>query len=228
MLPLGIVGNPAVTASSTLSEFESKARLAAAGIPVADERLCPHAADAARAATELGYPVAVKLCGRAIAHKTERGLVRLGLHDEASVRAAATELLAAARPEDGEVELLVARMVSGKRELIAGCATDPTFGPCVMLGIGGIFAEILADVVFRLVPVSRIDAEEMLDELTHRAWLGPFRGEPAIDRGKLVDVLVGLSAIAEQDPRIRSIDVNPLIVADGIPVAVDALIEVAE
>jgi acetyl-CoA synthetase (ADP-forming) len=95
-----------------------------------------------------------------------------------------------------------------------------------MLGIGGIFAEILADVVFRLVPVSRTDAEEMLDDLTHRAWLGPFRGEPAVDRERLVDVLVGLGKVAEEDARVRSIDVNPLIVANGLPIAVDALIEV--
>ena len=210
----------------TLSEYESKRRLAAAGIPVAEERLCADPDAAVAAATDLGMPVAVKLCGRTIAHKTERGLVRLGLRDADSVRAVARELLAAARPEDGPVELLVARMVSGKRELIAGCATDPTFGRCVMLGIGGIFAEILADVVFRLVPLSRTDAEEMLDELTHRAWLAPFRGEPAVDRQLLVGVLVGLSQVAEEEPRVRSIDVNPLIVAEGKPIAVDALIEV--
>jgi acetate---CoA ligase (ADP-forming) subunit beta len=213
--------------TSTLSEYDSKRRLAAAGIPVADERLCANADAAVAAATELGMPVAVKLCGRAIAHKTERGLVRLGLRDTEAVRAAAHDLLAAARPEDGPVELLVARMVAGKRELIAGCATDPTFGRCVMLGIGGIFAEILADVVFRLVPLSRTDAEEMLDDLTHRGFLGPFRGEPAVDRERLVDVLVGLGKVAEEDPQLRSIDVNPLIVADGLPIAVDALIEVA-
>jgi len=215
-----------VPARKTLSEFESKRRLAATGIPVAAERLCPDAESAERAAVELGFPVAVKLCGDAIAHKTERGLVRLGLREPAAVRAAAAELLAAARPEDGPVALLVARMVAGKRELIAGCATDPTFGRCVMLGIGGIFAEILADVVFRLVPVTRIDAHEMLDELQHRAWLDAFRGEPAVDRERLVDVIVGLSALAEQDQSIRSIDVNPLIVADGQPIAVDALIEI--
>lgn len=212
--------------TSTLSEWESKRRLAAAGIPVAEERLCSGAEEAAVAASELGFPVVVKLCGRAIAHKTERGLVRLGLRDGDAVRTASSELLAAVRPEDGQVDLLVARMVAGKRELIAGLATDPTFGRCVMLGIGGIFAEILADVVFRLVPVSRTDAEEMLDDLTHRAWLGPFRGEPAVDRERLVDVLVGLGKVAEEDSRVRSIDVNPLIVADGLPIAVDALIEV--
>lgn len=212
--------------TSTLSEYESKRRLAAAGIPVADERLCDDPDAAVAAATELGMPVAVKLCGRAIAHKTERGLVRLGLRDADAVRAAADELLAAARPDDGPVGLLVARMVAGKRELIAGCATDPTFGRCVMLGIGGIFAEILADVVFRLVPLTRTDADEMLDELVHRDVLGPFRGEPAIDRERLVDVLVGLGRIAEDDPHVRSIDVNPLIVANGVPIAVDALVEV--
>ncbi|MFN8599934.1 MAG: acetate--CoA ligase family protein [Candidatus Binatia bacterium] len=212
--------------TSTLSEYESKRRLAAAGIPVADERLCADADAAVAAAADLGMPVAVKLCGRAIAHKTERGLVRLGLRDAGAVRAAALELLAAARPEDGKVELLVASMVSGKRELIAGCATDPTFGRCVMLGVGGIFAEILADVVFRLVPLTRTDAEEMLDELVNRAFLGPFRGEPAVDRERLVDVLVGLGKVAQEDPTVRSIDVNPLIVANGVPIAVDALIEV--
>ncbi|HEY8516994.1 MAG TPA: acetate--CoA ligase family protein [Candidatus Binatia bacterium] len=213
-------------ATKTLSEHASKQLLAAAGIPVADERLCETADDAVRAAVELGFPVAVKLCGDTIAHKTERGLVRLSLADEDAVRAAANELLALARPEDGRVSLLVARMVRGKRELIVGYTTDPTFGPCVMLGIGGIFAEMLSDVVFRLVPVTRVDAEEMLDELQHREWLGAFRGEPPVDRARLTDVLVGLSRIVEQNPTIRSIDVNPLIVSDGLPIAVDALVEV--
>ncbi len=212
----------------TLSEHEAKLRLAAAGIPVAPERLCPDADRAVAAAEELGLPVAVKLCGAGLAHKTERGLVRLGLHDAAAVHRAASELLALARPEDragGEIGLLVARMVEGKREVIAGCTTDPTFGRGVMLGIGGIFAEMLADVVFRLVPLERVDAEEMLDELEHRDWLGPFRGEPPVDREALIAVLLGLSRLAEDDPRIRSIDVNPMIISAGVPVAVDALIE---
>lgn len=211
---------------TTLSEAASKALLARFGVPLPQERVVADAEQAAAAADEIGYPVVAKLCGDAIAHKTERGLVRLGLRDAGAVRAAALELLAAARPEDGKVELLVASMVSGKRELIAGCATDPTFGRCVMLGVGGIFAEILADVVFRLVPLTRTDAEEMLDELVNRAFLGPFRGEPAVDRERLVDVLVGLGKVAQEDPTVRSIDVNPLIVANGVPIAVDALIEV--
>lgn len=211
--------------SHTLSEYESKRRLAALGVPVARERLAGTEDEAAAAATELGGPVAVKLCGDRIAHKTERNLVRLGVSGADAARAAARELLAAARPEDGDVGVLVAEMVAGKRELIAGCLHDPTFGPCVMLGIGGIFAEALADVVFRLVPLSRADAEEMIDGLRNQKMLDEFRGEPPVDRTALADVLLGLSKLVEEDPRIVSVDLNPLIVAAGRPIAVDALIE---
>jgi acetyl-CoA synthetase (ADP-forming) len=212
--------------SRTLSEHESKQRLAALGVAVAPERLVSSAAEAALAAVEVGCPVAVKLCGDAIAHKTERNLVRLGVGDADQARRAAEELLAAARPEDGDVGVLVATMVSGRRELIAGCVQDPTFGPCVMLGIGGIFAEALADVVFRLVPLTPADAENMIDGLRNQKWFDAFRGEPAVDRKALVDVLVGLSRLVESDPTIVSVDLNPLIVSEGRPVAVDALIEV--
>lgn len=211
--------------SHTLSEYESKRRLAALGVPVARERLAGTADEAATAAAELGGSVAVKLCGDRIAHKTERNLVRLGVAGADAAREAARELLAAARPEDGEVSILVAEMVAGKRELIAGCLHDPTFGPSVMLGIGGIFAEALADVVFRLVPLSRSDAEQMIDDLRNQKMLDEFRGEPPVDRAALADVLLGLSKLAEDDPQIVSVDLNPLIVAAGRPIAVDALIE---
>jgi acetyl-CoA synthetase (ADP-forming) len=95
----------------------------------------------------------------------------------------------------------------------------------VMLGVGGVLAEALADVSFRLVPITRTDAEEMIDELATQALLGELRGEPAVDRSRLVDVLVGLSDAASADDRIISADLNPLIVVDGMPVAVDALVE---
>jgi succinyl-CoA synthetase beta subunit len=210
----------------TLSEAESKRVLALAGVPVLDERVVDSADAAAAAADELGYPVVAKLCGDAIAHKTERGLVRLRLGDAAAVRAAASELLAAARPDDGEVGVLVAPMVSGNRELIAGLHHDGQFGMTVMLGVGGILAEAVKDVTFRLVPIERVDAEEMIDDLKTQALFGAFRGEAAVDRSKLVDVLLGLSGAATADPSIVSADVNPLIVtADGTPVAVDALVE---
>jgi acetate---CoA ligase (ADP-forming) subunit beta len=216
-----------VQATRTLSEFDSKQLLAAHGVPVAPERLTASVEEAMDAARALGFPVAVKLCGERIAHKTERGLVRLHLADPGAVRAAASALLAAARPADGNVGLLVGAMVRGTRELIAGCVRDPTFGRCVMLGVGGILAEALADVTFRLVPIGRADAEEMLDDLRHQALLGPFRGEPPVDRGRLVDVLLGLSDLVHANHRIVAVDVNPLIVAAGVPTAVDALVELA-
>lgn len=210
----------------TLSEADSKARLRERGVLVARERLVATPDDAVAAADELGYPVVAKLCGATIAHKTERGLVRLGLRDAASVRAAAAELFDAATPDDGDVGVLVGEMVKGTRELIAGLVRDPQFGPCVMLGVGGVLAEAVADVAFRLVPLDRVDAEELVDDLRTQALLGAFRGEPPVDREALVDVLVGLSRLAESDDAVVSADVNPLIVRDGVPVAVDALVEV--
>src|SRR5581483_9131142 len=207
----------------TLSESDSKQLLRAHGVPVLDERIVSSPDEAAAAAGEIGFPVVAKLCGDAIAHKTERGLVRLDLTDASAVHAAAADLLAAATPDDGDVAVLVAPMVKGNRELIAGLSDDPQFGMTVMLGVGGILAEAIADVAFRVVPITRVDAEDMIDDLETQRLLGPFRGEPAVDRERLVDVLVGLSEAAAANPHLRSADVNPLIVVDGVPVAVDAL-----
>lgn len=209
----------------TLSEAESKALLARHGVPVPAEEVVASAAEAVAAAERIGFPVVVKLCGAAIAHKTERGLVKLGLRDGAAVEAAAAELLGAARPEDGDVGLLVGAMVSGVRELIAGFVRDDQFGPCVMLGIGGVLAEALGDVAFRLAPLAPVDADDLVDELSNQALLGAVRGEPPVDRAALAAILLGLSAVGENDERIRSIDLNPLIVAGGVPLAVDALVE---
>jgi acetate---CoA ligase (ADP-forming) subunit beta len=220
-----LVNNSSAT-TRTLSESDSKELLAAHGVPIAPERVEPTAASAAAAAVDMGFPVVVKLCGDAIAHKTERGLVRLNLSDAAAVEAAAGDLLAAATPDDGEVAVLVAPMVSGNRELIAGLNTDPTFGMTVMLGIGGVLAEAVKDVAFRLVPISDADAEDMINDLATQDLLGAFRGEPAVDRSAIKDVLLGLSAAASADSTIVSADLNPLIICDGKPIAVDALVEV--
>lgn len=213
--------------TTTLSESASKQLLADAGVPVAPERIVATASEAADAATALGFPVVAKLCGERIAHKTERGLVTLNLASAEAVADATTDLFAKAVPDDGEVAVLIAPMIRGNRELIAGVTTDPQFGKTIMVGVGGILAEAVADVVFRLVPISRLDAQEMIEEIATQALLGPFRGEPAVDRERLIDVLVGLSRVVEHDPHIVSIDVNPLIVADGVPIAVDALVEMS-
>jgi acyl-CoA synthetase (NDP forming) len=215
--------------SRTLSEHASKELLARYGVPVSREELATDAAGAAASAARIGLPVVLKLCGDAIAHKTERDLVRLGLASVDAVRAAASELLARVRPEDGAVQLLVAEMVRGKRELIAGLARDPQFGPCVLLGLGGIAAEALSDVVFAAAPLTRTEARGLVTRLRSAAlYTKPWRGEPAVDLEALADVLVGLGKLGVERADVASVDLNPLLIANGRPVAVDALVELAE
>jgi succinyl-CoA synthetase beta subunit len=209
----------------TLSEAESKTLLAEFGVPFAPEAQADTAEHAVIAAEVIGYPVVCKLSGDAIAHKTERGLVKLRLGDAAAVRAASAQLLDAATDADGAVSILVAPMLSGTRELIAGVHTDTQFGKCVMLGVGGVLAEAVADVVFRLAPLEPIDAAEMIASLSSQALLGPFRGEPAVDRDALVGILLALSDVAVTRADVVSVDLNPLLVVDGSPIAVDALVE---
>lgn len=215
--------------TQTLSEAESRRVVAGHGVPVSPF-VTGTTSDAVLAAVEadstVTFPVVAKLCGRAIAHKTERGLVRLRIADAESLRAACDDLLAAARPDDGDVEVLVSTMVDGNRELIVGLNDDPQFGMTVMLGVGGILAEAIRDVVFRLVPITAVDAGDMIDDLATQRLLEEFRGEPAVDRQALIDALVGLGRVAENNPGVRSIDLNPMILVDGTPIAVDALLEV--
>ena len=222
------MSSSSTSSSRTLSEAESKEFLAPYGLPIAPEQVSATAAVAASAAARIGFPVVAKLCGDTIAHKTERGLVRLNLTDAAAVESAATDLLAAARPEDGEVGVLVAPMISGNRELIAGLSLDEQFGMTVMLGVGGVLAEAIADVSIRLIPITPADAEAMLDDLASRALLGEFRGEPPVDRAAVVATLMALNDAAVAHPELVSVDLNPLIISSGRPVAVDALVELGE
>jgi acyl-CoA synthetase (NDP forming) len=200
--------------------------LAASGIPFAHERVVAGVSEAVQAADALGYPVVLKVNGDGIAHKTERRLVRLRLANADAVATAATELLAATTPGDGPTSLLVAPMIDGSRELIAGLVKDAQFGMNVMLGVGGILAEALGDVVFRPAPISPQDAGEMIAELATQQLLGVFRGEAAVDREMLAGALVMLSKLPLSRPDVVSVDINPLIVRpDGTIVAVDALVE---
>lgn len=215
--------------SITLSESDSKELLRSFNVPFAPEHKVSSTEQAVIAAEELGFPVVVKLGGDKIAHKTERGLVRLRLANAEAVRTASTELLGAAVPEDGEVHLLVAPMVSGTRELIVGMLVDPQFGPTVMLGVGGVMAEVIADVVFRPAPIDEAQAKDMVASLRMQGLLGEFRGEAAVKVEQVTKCLVGLSDVAQQRLDVISIDVNPLIVrSNGDVVAVDALVEIGE
>jgi acetyltransferase len=215
--------------SSTLSEAASKELLATYGVPFAAEHKVFSPDAAVEAAESLGYPVVAKLGGDKIAHKTERGLVRLRLGDAAAVRQAATDLFAAATPADGEVHVLVAPMVSGTRELIAGLLVDQQFGPTVMLGVGGVMAEVIKDVAFRPAPLTKEIALDMVHSLRMQGLLNEFRGEAAVNTERVVACLMGLSTVAMDRTDIVSVDINPLIVkSDGNIVAVDALVELGQ
>jgi len=217
----------AVSDQQTLSEAMSKQLLAPFGFPFTSESIVDTSVEAGDAADAMGYPVVVKLNGSNIAHKTERGLVRLQLADRNAVEQAAVQLLALATVSDGKVQLLVARMINGSRELIVGMVNDPVFGNTAMLGIGGIFAEVIQDVVFAPLPIDKRRALEMIDALKYKSMLQEFRGERAVNVGALADALVAMSAACDTHKEIVSIDINPLIVQrDGSLVAVDALVEV--
>ena len=206
---------------SALNEYESKQFLAGFGIPVTREALAPDAKAAARAASEMGFPVVLKAAGARLFHKTEVEGVSLNLRTDRDVEREGERLLAI----PGCEALLVQEMVKGGRELVCGLTRDPHFGPCVMFGIGGILTEILRDTSFRLAPLTPWDARDMLMEIRGRKILEPFRGEAAVNLDVLSRTLVALGEIGLNHDAVAEVDINPLkIRPDGTPVAVDALV----
>lgn len=206
-----------------LTEAESKKLLSGYGIPVVEETVVSSEEEAVMQCCITRFPVVLKALGAKLAHKTERGLVKVNLRSAAEVRQAYRELRASA---GGDWEAcLVQPFVSGKREFVAGLFQDPQFGPAVMFGLGGVYTEALRDVTFRIAPVSRSQAVSMLEEIKARTLLGQCRGEAAADREQLLDVITGLSRLGMEQPGIKEVDINPLIIMpDGRVKAVDALV----
>ena len=200
-------------------EFTAKALLRAAGIPTCQERLADSIDAAVVAAGDLGYPVAVKGCSPDVAHKSEHGLVHLNLTCRDAVQNAcrAIHRVAPGCP------LLVCEMLEGDRELMAGVTRPEGFPPCVLFGLGGVFTEALNDVAVRLTPLGPVEARAMIGSLRSRDLLGDFRGRKAVDMDAMVDLLVRLGQLAVALPRIREIDLNPILICDGQPRVVDAL-----
>jgi len=206
-----------------LSEYDSKKVLAAYGIATVEEELVKTEAEAIAAAERFGYPVVLKACSPNLAHKSDRGLVAANLDDRSSMEAAVAEI--ARRAEGIALDgFLVQRMIRGKREIIVGGTRDKLFGPCVMLGLGGILVEALADVAFRLAPLEERDALEMINEIRAQRLFEAVRGEPAVDRVAVSQVLITVGRILVDHPRVAQVDINPLIFEGSQPVAVDALI----
>ena len=193
--------------------------LGACGIPVVEERLVADADEVARAAAALGFPVVLKGLPPGVVHKTERGLVRLGIGSATDATAQYADLQ---RAMDGSGKVLVQRQIRGDLELIVGLVRDPQFGPCVMLGFGGVMAEVLGEPVFAVAPLSEDDALRVIGRLKPQKLLDGFRGAVPVDRAALARVLVRVGDLGLAYPRVREIDINPLIVTGGNPVAVDA------
>jgi len=210
-----------------LSEYESKKMLAEYGIPVTEEILVQSRDQAVVAAKKIGFPVVLKACSPELMHKSEAGCVELSLTSDDDVANAYDRILSSISGSiAGELEgVLVSEMVSGARELVVGLTREPQFGPCVMLGLGGVMTEIFNDTVFRAAPFDRVEAEDMINELKSRAMLNEFRGERPADIKTICQCLLSLGKIGQDYPDISEIDINPLkIDKDGQVKAVDALV----
>ena len=214
--------------SGTLTESAAKKVLAAYGVPVVPERLARTADAAVDAAQGFGYPVVLKIQSADIPHKTEAGGVRLDLRSAQDVRSACQSILQSAKayaPQARIDGILVQPMVRRDLELIVGGRRDPLFGPTVVVGLGGIFVELLKDSAVALAPVTQSQARAMLDGLRGRALLDGFRGAPPADVDAIAAAVARVSELLADHPdTVEELDVNPLVVSEGRIVAVDALI----
>jgi len=211
-----------------LSEHQSKRILASYGVPVTREALATSADMAVELARELGHPVALKVQSPEIAHKTEAGGIRLNLASDDEVRSAFDEILANATrfaPQAEVQGVLVQEMLEDGVEVIVGATKDPIFGHAIMFGLGGIFVEALRDVSFRIAPLTRRDAEEMIHEIKGHRVLQGIRGRPAADLDAIVDAILRVSQlVTEHRDDIEELDINPLVVFPKGAKAADALI----
>jgi acyl-CoA synthetase (NDP forming) len=211
----------AKTGPRILDEQESKKWLKDAGLTVVEEKTAGRLEEVLSAAQELGYPVVLKGLQEGLVHKTEAGLVRLNLNTPEQVVSACQQMgVEGNRP----TSFLVQPMLKGDLELIAGIIRDPQFGPAVMLGLGGVRAEVYKDVVFRLVPLNPADVYRMVSKLKGQVLFKGFRGSTPVDMDLLAQWLIRLGEMALSLEQIREIDVNPLLIVDGRPIAVDASI----
>lgn len=215
----------ALAEKRNLLEPEAARLFAGHGLPVPPFRVAAGEPEAVAAARELGFPVVLKIVSRDVLHKSDAGGVRVGLADEAAVAGAWREMMAgvAARVPGARIDgVLVAPAAPEGLECIVGMTRDPQFGPALMFGMGGVFVELLRDVSFRVLPIARADAEEMVREIRGFPLFQGLRGSPPRDVGAVVDFLLATAALAEANPEIREIDVNPLRVYGTGVLALDA------
>ncbi len=206
-----------------LLEPEALALFAEYGLPVPVHRLAASAEEAAQAAADMGYPVALKIVSGDILHKSDAGGVKLKLADASAVKTAYTDIMNSARaykPDADIAGVLVAGMQQPGLECIVGMTRDASFGPAFLFGLGGIFVDILRDVAFRVLPLHREDVADMIRELKAAPLLLGARGQAPKDLEAIADTLLKVAKMVSENPEIRELDINPLFVYErGVMVA---------
>jgi acyl-CoA synthetase (NDP forming) len=223
----GLIANARKEGRTTLTEIESKELIATAGIEVAEARLAKTKREAISIAKEMGFPVVLKIVSPDITHKSDAGGVKLGLKNAAAVSRAYSEIIGSVRQKEPQAKIYgvsVQKFIPQGIEVIMGMTKDDQFGPVLMFGLGGVFVEVLKDVSFRLVSLSRRDAREMLEEIKGYPVLKGYRGQEAANITALEDMLLKLSQFVEQNPQIKEMDLNPIFARSDRAVAVDARI----
>jgi acyl-CoA synthetase (NDP forming) len=212
---------------TVLTEIEAKLILKEAGINCTDTRLATTKEEAVALSEEMGYPAVLKISSVDIAHKSDAGGVKVNLPDKAAVEAAYEEIMASctAKHPEADIEgIAVQGMAKLGTEVIIGMTKDPSFGPVLMFGLGGIFVEVLKDVAFRIVPLEKKDAAEMVQEIKGKKLLEGYRGEDPADIPYLEDVLLKLPDLVDKTGGIAEIDMNPVFAYKKGAVVVDARI----
>ena len=216
-----------------LGESDTREIIRAYGFQIPKSILAPTAADAGAAAEKMGFPVVMKIASPDILHKSDIGGVRVGLKNAQEVESAVHEMTSRAKrlmPDARIMGVLVQEMVTGGKEVILGMTKDPQFGPMLMFGLGGIYVEVLKDVTFRIAPVTREDAHEMVTGIRSYALLSGVRGEQPVDVHAIEDSLLHLSQLVTDFPEIVELDINPLAVfpRGREAVAIDARLTIGE
>ena len=210
---------------SLLTEIESKQLLSQAGISVIDTKLATSREEAVSISRRFGFPVVLKIASPDIGHKSDAGGVKLGLRTAKQVGKAYDDILSAVSQKHPQAMIQgvsVQKMARPGVEVIIGMSKDAQFGPVLMFGLGGIWVEVLKDVSFRIVPLTKRDAAEMIREIKGYPLLEGYRGREPVDVSNLEGLIVRVSELAEQNPEIRELDLNPIFAYSDGAVAVDA------
>ena len=212
---------------TVLTEIEAKQILSRAGINCTDTRLATSKDAAVALSKEIGYPVVLKISSADITHKSDAGGVKVNLPDKAAVEKAYEEIMASCRAKfpNADIEgISVQGMAQAGTEVIIGMTQDLSFGPVLMFGLGGIFVEVLKDVAFRIVPLDKNDASDMIHEIKGVKLLEGYRGQDPADIPFLENMLLKLSELVDKTEGIAEIDMNPVFAYKQGAVVVDARI----